>query len=449
MAIAAMVVLSCSKGDDSGNGTSENPNQMLINKLTGGSTKKWYWSAAETGHLAKGDNNADATVNYYGNIYQATAFENANDPVSGCLYNNELTFSLQNGEVKFNLNNGGNTFFNAAFLSVGGGSGAIDECLAYTTTGTKNVTIADSNSFVVQNGIAGQTTGKQITFSDGGFMGYYIGQSTYEIMSITDTHMVVRAVMGNDASKAWYHTFTTTAPTLPANDNFTNLIWSDEFDVPGAPNPANWSYNLGNNNGWGNNEAETYTSSSENSIVEGGMLKIIAKKQNLDGFAYTSARLVSENKFDFTYGRAVIRAKLPTGAGTWPAIWMLGKNYPTNAWPGCGEIDIMEHVGNQQNKIFATLHYPGHSGANGSGSTTMINTASTAFHDYSVIWNSDVIKFYVDDQLFYNFTNSPSTPFNLDFFFILNVAMGGNFGGAIDPAFTSAMMEIDYVRVYQ
>src|SRR6187402_3432771 len=109
----------------------------------------------------------------------------------------------------------------------------------------------------------------------------------------------------------------------------------------------------------------------------------------------------------------------------------------------------MEHVGNQQNKIFATLHYPGHSGANGSGSTTMVNTASTAFHDYSVIWNPDVIRFYVDDQLFYSFTNSAATPFNLDFFFILNVAMGGNFGGAIDPNFTSATMEVDYVRVYQ
>ncbi|MGK4568227.1 glycoside hydrolase family 16 protein [Flavobacterium sp. 3HN19-14] len=215
------------------------------------------------------------------------------------------------------------------------------------------------------------------------------------------------------------------------------------------PNPAKWSYNQGNNNGWGNNELETYTTSPDNSIVEGGYLKITAKKQSMDGFAYTSARLVSENKFDFKYGRAVIRAKLPTGAGTWPAIWMLGKNYQTSPWPACGEIDIMEHVGNQQNKIFATLHYPGHSGANGSGTTTMNPTASTEFHDYSVIWNQDVIKFYVDDQMFYSFQNSASTPFNLNFFFILNVAMGGNFGGAVDPAFIAATMEIDYVRVYQ
>ncbi|MGK4568228.1 hypothetical protein [Flavobacterium sp. 3HN19-14] len=225
-AFVALFLSACSKSsDDNGTENPDNPNQAIINKLTGGTTKKWYWSAAETGHLAEGDNSADAAVNHYGNIYQATAFENANDPVSGCLYNNVLTFSLQGNEVKFTLDNGGSTFFNSNFLSIGGGSGTTDQCLSYDATGIKNVTIADSNSLVVQNGVAGQTTGKQITLSDGGFLGYYIGQSTYEIMSITDTRMVVRAVMGGDTSKAWYHTFTTTAPILPANESFNNLIW--------------------------------------------------------------------------------------------------------------------------------------------------------------------------------------------------------------------------------
>jgi len=128
---------------------------------------------------------------------------------------------------------------------------------------------------------------------------------------------------------------------------------------------------------------------------------------------------------------------------------MLGNNIATAPWPACGEIDIMEHVGNQQNKIYGTLHHPGHSGANGDGSTIIIPDASTAFHNYILEWSASSIKIYVDTQLFFTFTNTASLPFNQNFFVILNVAMGGNFGGAIDPAFTSAAMEVDYVRVYQ
>jgi Glycosyl hydrolases family 16 len=421
-----------------------------LQNLTGGSSKKWYWAAAEPGHLGVGQNDGDATKNYYANYYQAGPFEKAGSPSSSCLYDNELTFSLQAGVLKYVLDNKGKTFFNAAFKSVVGGTATDDNCYDYSTAGLKTVILGPSDSVVAANNIAGQTTGTTMTFSDGGFMGYYIGQTKYEILSLTANRMVVRAVMGGNNSLAWYHIFSTSPPVQPTQ-NFTNLVFFDEFDTAGAPNAAKWTYDLGTNNGWGNNEAQNYTNNATNVVVANGMLKITAKKEASGGAQYSSARLTTNGIYSFKYGKAVIRAKLPTGAGTWPAIWMLGQNYATNTWPACGEIDIMEHVGNQQNKIFNTLHYPGNFGGSATGNAGAFTnaTASTAFHDYSVIWTASTIKFYVDDTLSYTFTNSASLPFNANFFLILNVAMGGNFGGAIDPAFTQAAMEIDYVRVYQ
>lgn len=226
------------------------------------------------------------------------------------------------------------------------------------------------------------------------------------------------------------------------------LIWSEEFNTDGAPNTAKWGYDLGGG-GWGNNEQQYYTSRPENAVVLNGVLKITAIKEAYSGSAYTSARLLSKDKFSFKYGKIEVRAKLPAGGGTWPAIWMLGNNISTTPWPACGEIDIMEHVGNQLNKIYATLHHPGHSGGNGDGSFIMIPDATTTFHNYIFEWSATSLKFYVDTQLFYTFANNASLPFNQNFFVILNMAMGGNFGGAIDPAFTNATMEVDYVRVYQ
>jgi len=227
------------------------------------------------------------------------------------------------------------------------------------------------------------------------------------------------------------------------------LIWADEFDKAGAPDPGKWGYNLGNNNGWGNNELEYYTSRPENVIVADGKLKIMLKKENYNGFSYTSARLHSKGKFNFKYGRVEFRAKLPSGGGTWPAFWALGSNIDTTPWPACGEIDMMEHVGNQQNKIFATLHYPGHFGGGGVGKTTMVPTASTEFHVYSLEWTATQMKFAVDGVVFHNFANDASMPFNNNFFLIMNLAMGGNFGGAVDPAVTGGTMEVDYIRVYR
>ena len=227
-----------------------------------------------------------------------------------------------------------------------------------------------------------------------------------------------------------------------------NTLFSDEFNIDGAPNSSKWGYDIGAG-GWGNNEAQYYTSRPENVIVQGGYLKIIAKKEAYLGSSYTSARLLTKGKYAFKYGRVEIRAKLPTGGGTWPALWMLGSNLDTAGWPACGEIDIMEHKGNELNKIHGTLHFPGRSGGNPDTSTVIPNTtATTEFHNYSIDWRSDTIKFYVDGQLFKTFGNSASVPFNQNFFLIFNCAMGGTFGGAIDPNFVSSTFEIDYVRVY-
>lgn len=255
--------------------------------------------------------------------------------------------------------------------------------------------------------------------------------------------------MGGNPALAWYHIFTTSPPTQDPVTDYTNLVFSDEFDVAGAPDPTKWSYDLGSGGGWGNGEAQFYTNSSENVTVTGGNLKITAKLQSQGGSSYTSARLKSENKFEFTYGKIEFKAKMPTGGGTWPALWSLGQNYATNTWPACGEIDVMEHRGNTPNVIHGTLHYPAVSPGSGNTNSITITNASTEFHIYKAIWSPTSIKFYVDNVLFHSVANSLTLPFNSDFFLIMNVAMGGTFGGAIDPAFTQSTMEVDYVRVYQ
>lgn len=419
--------------------------------LTGGTSKKWYWSASEPGHLGVGQNDGDATKNYFANYYMAGPFEKAASPASSCLYDNVLTFSLDGDVVKYQLDNGGATFFNAAFASIAGGSSPDDACLTYDASGTKIVSLSPSESVVMNNpDHLTQTRGTTMNFSDGGFMGYYIGQNSYEILSITANRMVVRAVMGGNPALAWYHIFTTTKPVKAPPADYTKLVWSDEFDTDGAPDPTKWTYDLGKgDNGWGNNEKQNYTNSANNVIVQGGSLKITAKKEASGGADYSSARLKTDGKFKFTYGKVEVKAKLPIGVGTWPAIWMLGSNYATKTWPACGEIDIMEHVGKNQNVILSTLHYPGHSGGDGNTGSKTIPNVSTEFHVYKTVWSPASVQTFADDVLIHSVPNDGTLPFNSDFFLILNVAMGGNLGGNIDPAFTQSSMEIDYVRVYQ
>ncbi len=227
-----------------------------------------------------------------------------------------------------------------------------------------------------------------------------------------------------------------------------SLLWSDEFDQPGAPNPAKWGYDVGAG-GWGNQELQYYTNRTDNAIVSNGTLKIIAKKETYSGSSYTSARLLTKDKFSFKYGKVEVRAKMPVGVGTWPAAWMLGANINTVSWPNCGEIDIVEHKGSDVNKIYGTLHYPGNFGGNAVGGTKVITGANSDFHIYTAEWSATSIKFYVDDVLYYTFANNNTLPFNQNFFVILNLAMGGTFGGAVDAGFSNATFEVDYVRVYQ
>ena len=292
--------------------------------------------------------------------------------------------------------------------------------VAFTATATNAV----SYDYDYGNGVYQTVAGGSVSYR-------YYASGTYTV------NVIAKSSSGQTISKSIQVTVTV----------IQTLIWSDDFSVNGAPDPSKWGYDIGAG-GWGNNELQYYTNRIDNAIVSGGTLKIIAKAESYSGSAYTSARLLTKNKFSFKYGKIEVSAKLPAGVGTWPAVWMLGDNFSSVGWPACGEIDIMEHRGSELNKIFGTLHHPGHSGSNGDGSTVTISTATTSFHKYSLDWSPSTIKFSVDNVPFYTFANTASLPFNQNFFIILNVAMGGNFGGTVDPAFTSATMEIDYVRVY-
>lgn len=236
------------------------------------------------------------------------------------------------------------------------------------------------------------------------------------------------------------------------------LVWSDEFDTDGAPDNSKWAYDLGNGCpnlcGWGNEEKQFYTNRAENVRVEDGVLKIVAKKENYEGSAYTSARLLTKGKYEFTYGRVEVKAKLPSGAGTWPAIWTLGANIDTVGWPACGEIDIMEHWGHNPTIVSSATHTPACSGGcEGTkvGETTVPDYA-TAFHVYAVDWTPEELRFSIDGKYLYSYKpstkNSSTWPYNNPQFLILNIAMGGSWFN-IDPNFTEAVMEIDYIKIYQ
>jgi len=237
------------------------------------------------------------------------------------------------------------------------------------------------------------------------------------------------------------------------------LVWSDEFAKAGLPDSAKWSYEVGGN-GWGNNELQYYTARrSENARIENGKLIIEARKEDYQGQKYTSARLVTQNKASWTYGRIEAMAKLPKGVGTWPAVWMLGKNISTAGWPRGGEIDIMEHVGFDEGVIHGTVHTEAYNHAKKTekGKAVTINDVTGSFHLYAIEWTADQIDFFVDNQKYYTVqksvlgTSDAQWPFEQPFFLILNVAVGGNWGGqkGVDETIWPQRMEVDYVRVYQ
>lgn len=250
----------------------------------------------------------------------------------------------------------------------------------------------------------------------------------------------------------------TTTPKAIEDKNWTfesSPVWADEFTGSGKPDATKWGYDIGGS-GWGNNELQYYTA-GDNVNIANGILTITARKENRESNLYTSSRLVTRGKGDFLYGRFEIRAKLPTGRGTWPAIWMLPTDFAYGNWPNSGEIDIMEHVGYDQNRVHITVHTGAfnHSINTQKGNSKVIPTASTAFHNYRVDWTPYAVRGYIDNDLVFEFVNNgqgfKAWPFDKRFHLLLNIAVGGNWGGAqgVDPNVFPTAMDIDYVRVYK
>ncbi len=235
------------------------------------------------------------------------------------------------------------------------------------------------------------------------------------------------------------------------------LVWSDEFNYSGLPDSSKWNYDIGGY-GWGNNEKQFYTDrDTMNAIVKNGVLSIIARKEKRGNNDYTSARLLTRGKAEWTYGRIEMSAKLPAGRGLWPAGWMLGSNVDVKGWPDCGEIDIMEHVGFKKDSVFGTVHTGAYNHVKGTqrGTTVLIENPYTQFHTFAIDWTPEKMEFLLDGKVYYHFDNEHKTsaewPFNEPFFLLLNMAVGGNLGGqkGIDDTVFPAVFEIDYVRVFQ
>lgn len=232
------------------------------------------------------------------------------------------------------------------------------------------------------------------------------------------------------------------------------LVFSDEFDAPGAPDPAKWGYEVGYIR---NKEAQYYTSRPENVRVEAGHLLIEGRKEIYEGFGYTSASVNTQGRFEFLYGRVEVRAKLPAGIGAWPAIWMLGTNRAQVGWPACGEIDVMENVGFDPLRIHGSVHTAAYNHTIGTQKTATVTVTdpSNDFHVYAMEWFADRIDIFVDGQKYFTFRNegtgSRTWPFDQPQYLLINLAIGGSWGGqkGIDGSRFPQRYLIDYVRIYQ
>jgi beta-glucanase (GH16 family) len=296
-------------------------------------------------------------------------------------------------------------------------------------------------------------------------------QATFTFNTLGDTHLELIEELGLMLEYGGTQFFATIAivdddpiePILTNEEGFytpatypsMQLKWADEFEGASL-NTSSWTYELGNGCniglcGWGNNELEVYTDKPENIKLENGKLLITARKEAGGGF--TSARIKTENKRELKYGRIDVRAKLPKGQGIWPAIWALGENIDLVSWPACGEIDIMELVGHQPATVHGTVHYNNDGYKTSSGSTTLASgDFSDKFHVFSIVWDFNTITWYVDNVEFKKFNNSnmATWPFNKPFYFIMNVAVGGNWPGPPDnTTIFPQQMQVDYIRVFQ
>lgn len=232
-----------------------------------------------------------------------------------------------------------------------------------------------------------------------------------------------------------------------------NLVWDEEFNYRGLPDPKKWGYEVGYIR---NGEAQYYTDKrAENAFVADGHLTLTGLQDNSEGHKVTSGSITTQGKFAFKYGLIEVRAKVPTGKGTWPAIWTLGTNINKIGWPRCGEIDIMEYVGFDPNKVHGTCHWNRKSDSqhDSLGKETELVDVWKDYHVYAVDWTPDAIDFYVDKTLYHHFVIDQNgytdSPFNADHYLILNLALGGAWGGEIDSAIYPSKFEVDYVRYYK
>ena len=385
-------------------------------------SSEWFSSAANGLQAAQYDDvytfNADGTLttNYNGSIIDA--FNGYSEQGYGC------------SSVALNFNPGGGTSGEDQFTLLSSG-GACSCPFMGTNDGGLNYDIVE----LTANTLVLHTQTDDVNCNPNPSGGYF----TYIFTRIND------GTGGGGTDGDGYQG----ADSYPG----MSLVWSDEFEGT-TINSSNWTYDLGNS-GWGNNEWQNYTSSPNNCSVADGFLTITARQE---GGGYTSARMKSVDLQEFQFGRIDIRAKLPEGQGMWPALWMLGANFPEGGWPQCGEIDIMELVGHQPSTVHGTAHW----GSNFSvhqytgSSVTLPGGAkfSDAFHLFSVVWEQNSIQWYMDDQLYFSINNTQMNgqpyPFNAPFFFIMNIAVGGNWPGYPDATtqFPQTMM-VDYVRVFQ
>lgn len=254
-----------------------------------------------------------------------------------------------------------------------------------------------------------------------------------------------------------------TAPLIPAGGvpSGWKLVWADEFNIDGQPDANKWDFDTSRNKlGWYNNEVQYYSRNrAENARISGGKLIIAAIKEKMSsaadygGQSYTSARMLTRGKAAWKYGFFEIRAKLPCGLGTWPAIWMLGQG---GDWPLPGEIDIMEHVGKKKGEVLGTVHTAAYNHTIGTqkGATMQVPDACDVFHNYQLKWDADHIVIGVDNKYYFQFVNAKDGdlrkwPFSAPQYLLLNLAIGGDLGGPVDDAIFPVQMEVDYVRVYQ
>lgn len=256
-------------------------------------------------------------------------------------------------------------------------------------------------------------------------------------------------------------------PGILTSQNY-RLVWADEFNNSGRPDSNKWNYETGFIR---NLEEQIYTKRKKNVGVRNGTLEIIAHKEEFDNKRYdpniknyrintrsadyTSGSINTKDKFEFRYGRVEVRAKLPHGNGVWPAIWMLGANFDDIEYPLAGEIDIMEYVGKVPNEIHSTVHFPwdNKNGIKSSGGTTKLDMPYEDFHIYSVNWTPEKIEFLIDNSVYHSFriddAGIKTNPFRKPFYLIINLALGGNWAGEVDPGIFPQKFLIDYVRVYK